>query len=170
MNVQQALKAAYDYCIAFNGRCEAINVVEWAMKEYPRLFFQESDRLITQASLRQAKAIMKAAEPSMAQEDVESENQLHLPLGNLPGMQPPRTLVVETAKRTYCHVRYDVATWADLEGALEQKEKNITHAILRRDDHLRKMDALAPYMKDRPERTVGEACELMKKEPPAGAK
>lgn len=169
MTVQDAIREAYEYLMGFTGRVFADQLVAYAMKNHGDLFLLESNHLITKATLRQAKDFMKSVGAQDTNEDVDSQNQIDLPLGILPGMRPPRTLVVETEQPgRYCHVRYDVATWEDMVAARHEKEKNIEHAILRRDDHLRKMDALAPYLETTPGRTIAEACELLRKDFPEG--
>ena len=165
MILRQALAEAYDYCMGFTGRCRAQDVVDRALSQHPKLFMQESARLAYKAALREAKAYMKEIEPKVSQEDVDSTNQLDLPLGNLPGMRPPRSLIVAEGTDGYVHVRYDVATWADMEAALSEKTLNIERAIARRDDHMLKMRVLKPYLQPHPARTVREACELMAKNP-----
>lgn len=164
MILRNALAEAFDACMAqSSGRCRAKDIVSEAQHKHPELFLRESERLIVQAALREAKALMK----SSAVEDVSSSNQQDLPLGILPGMRPPLTVIVplpeEDPEDKFEYVRYDCATWEDLEAALEIKTTNMDRAIARKEDHLLKMDALRLYLQGFPGRTVGEACELMKK-------
>jgi hypothetical protein len=162
MILRQALAEAYEHCIA-QGRCQAKDVVEEAQHRHPDLFSHESARLVHQAALREAKAFMKEAYV-LSEEDVDSTNQAELPLGLLPGMPAPRTLIVAIAPGEYVHVRYDCATWADMEAALLEKGLNIDRAIARKDDHILKMDALRRYLAPFSHRTIAEAYELMRKD------
>lgn len=161
--LRQAFAEAYAHQVGFTGRCNADGVTNYVLHHYPDLCLQDNRRLVHKALRLEAKAFMKEQAP-LSEEEVTSHNQLDLPLGILPGMRPPKTLIVEKAKGEFEHVRYDVATWADLEAALKEKTLNIDRAIARREDHLRKMDAMRPHLRDFPHRTVAEACELMRKE------
>ena len=148
-----------------HGRNRAVlcpGSVEDVMRTNADEVLQDTRRLVLRELRHQAKEFMKTQQPA-SEEETDSVNQLDLPLGILPGMVPPRTLLVELPTGDYEHVRYDVATWNDLEAALIEKTLNIERAIARRQDHELKMAALAPHMREAPERTVAEACELMRK-------
>jgi hypothetical protein len=120
-------------------------------------------QLMLKAALRAAKDWMRE-HSSLTEEDLTSANQPELPLGILPGYRPPMALAVLVKDGEYEYVRYDCATWADLEGALIERTLNIERAIARKQDHVEKMYALRPYLQGYPERTVAEACELMRKD------
>ena len=162
MAMRGPLAEAYEHLMSGTGRCSADDLAQWVSHQYPDIVLDNVRRLAYKQLRREAREFMKEQRP-VSEEDVTSQNQLGLPLGILPGMRPPRTLVVQLPTGAYEHVRYDVARWTDLESALEEKTLNIERAIARREDHQRKMDALAPHMRLTPARTVGEACEIMQK-------
>lgn len=165
MILRNALAEAFDACMA-RGRCKANDIVSEAQHKHPELFLRESERLIVKAALREAKALMRGSGATL--EDVNAPNQQELPLGILPGLRPPLALAVpltdEDHEADFEYVRYDCATWEDLEAALDIKTTNVDRAITRKEDHLLKMDALRLYLQGFSGRTVAEACELMKKD------
>lgn len=164
MTLRETFAEAYEHCVEATRRCTQTCIVDYSLQHHPEVFWKDSTRAQRKTWLLEAKKFMRSLEPTVSEEDVTSTNQLDLPLGILPGMRPPRTLIVESAERGYEHVCYDAATWEDLESAVELRNRNIDRAIACREDLLRKKDALRPYMEGHPERTVGEACELMRKD------
>lgn len=163
MSLRLALAEAFETCMG-TGRCRATDIVSTAQAAYPDMFAHESARLIRQAALREAKALMRQS--GATEEDVTTHNEPQLPLGILPGLRPPLAVAVPLPDGDYEYVRYDCATWNDLESAMQEKTLNVDRAIARKEDHLRKMDALRKYLYRFAGRTVAEACELMRKDQP----
>lgn len=80
-------------------------------------------------------------------------------LGILPGACPPLRIQVPQPDGSVDYVRYDCATWTDLEGALQE----ITPGV-QQYDHLFKMEMLRPVLESFPARTVAEGCSILSKQ------
>lgn len=163
MKLRQALIEAIGQCLGIQGRCTVDQVVSAARQEHPELFLQESERLIWKAARRETKELLRNTLDATLDED-DDDGQEELPLSILPGLSPPHAVAVAQVDGPFMYVRYDCATWADLEGALQERTLNVARAVARREDHELKMDAMRAYLQAYPGRTVAEACELMQKE------
>ena len=104
--------------------------------------------------------IEELAMPSQTTPAITGDN----PLSVLPGLRPWVLLEVPGADGQPVFLPYHTATWAELTAALSKLEDEARQAGLRLGDHQLKMDALRQYMADTPERTIAEACELMRRD------
>jgi hypothetical protein len=153
---------AAEVCMDATGRCRALDLVEFVQTHYPALVATAVTTLLRKSLLREAKSWMRRS--SLKEADTSQPNQLDLPLGVLPGLRPPKALAVPLGDGEYEYVRYDAATWADMQGALQERTQNVDRAIAKRQDHLLKMQYLKFYLEASPTRTIGEACALIRGE------
>lgn len=163
-SLRSILHESVDVCLE-QGRCTVSMVVTYAMQSYPEVFEDERDRLILAAAKREAKMILGVVTQSTMFQAMGASAQLTLPLDILPGMSPPLAIAVDPGDGGEIeYVRFDCATWADLEAGLQEREHNIERAVAKRDDFLLKMDALARLMRQDLSMTVALACEQLHKE------
>lgn len=107
----------------------------------------------------------------VAHSDAEEVGRL---LSVLPGKPAPfagRIPNRKPAKDRY--VRFDLATWVDLQGFLQDRKARVrwarggetkARAVQWQEDLQRKMRLLAPYMVHNPTMTVAEACRRLQQE------
>jgi hypothetical protein len=160
----QVLREAVDLCFS-QGRCNLSMVIATARQAHPEVFDREGDLLIDQAAGRHAKRLINKLLEMVPIPGVNMPAQLELPLAILPGAAPPFAIAVDhgTGEEVE-YVRFDCATWADLQAAYREREENIRRAVAKRDDFALKMGLLGTVMTVQPAMTVGEACELLRKD------
>jgi hypothetical protein len=164
LRIRTILSEAIDACWGQAGRTDAYQVIAYARRQHPEVFRQHARHLSDQAAYRTATALLKRAAAQTMAQAFGAAAQLDLPLAALPGESPPLAIAVDHHDdRPVEYVRFDCATWPDMQAGLAQREDNIRRAVGKRDDFVLKMDALRQYMEPEHGRTVAEACELLRK-------
>src|SRR5882672_7721891 len=124
-SLYQVLREAVDVCFS-HGRCNLSLVIATARQAHPEVFHSERDRLIEQAAGRHAKRLINKMLEMVPIPGVNMPAQLDLPLSILPGASPPFAIAVDPGTGEEVeYVRFDCATWPDLQAAFREREDNI---------------------------------------------
>lgn len=139
------------------GRCTVDDVADEAIAEHGDLIDAEAKALV----YRQIKSVVRRLLRNLSENEDDPGAQQALP-----GLKLPTTIAVKREDGVYEYVRADQATWEDLEAGLAEREHNIVHATIKRDQFRAEMDRLRPWMGDDPDCTVADA---LRREKSAGA-
>lgn len=129
-----------------DGPLHIDEVVAEAIATHADLFAAEGDRLARKAADRIVKDVMRR----LGEDDDTDETRL-------PGLSLPSVIYVDPGDAEPYYRRTDLATWAEIEAGLAERQRNAERAQARIDRYLDGMDRLRPIMADDPAVTVGEA-------------
>lgn len=139
------------HAVLAEGRCTIDEVAERAEALHGDLIEAESRQLVRE----QIKSIVRKLLRDLADDDDGEQAQQALP-----GLKLPSAIAVRGKDEDIYYVRADMATWDEVLAGLAEREQNIVHAIIKRDQYMEAVDRLRPWMEHNPSRTVADALRL----------
>jgi len=141
------LRSCADSLLENEHEVRPSDVVECALARYPDQMESHRDRLIYQAAQHIVKAMLR-------HESESADDQMQLD-----GLAFPRAIAVRSNADVY-YVRADKAVFHEVEAGYDERVRNVTSAIAKRDAYEAGMERLRPIMADHPEMTVAEALDI----------
>ena len=133
-----------------DGPVRIDDVVADAITRHRDLFRAEGEHLATKAARRIVKDVLRR----LGEDDSVEEL-------TLPDMPLPSVIYVEPPVGEPYYRRTDLATWAEVQAGLAERERNVDRARQKLQQYRTGMKALAPLMADQPTLTVGDAVRSM---------
>lgn len=156
--IRSILRECRDACLAATGSCLASEVLNFALANYGPELREHQEEAMRREYLSMLKALLKETSED---DGVDSGASTQLPL---PGFDPPTTMAVLQADGEYLYVLFLRMTWEQMQGAIEERDRNMDRVRKRRADLRRKARVLRPYMENNPSMTVQDALVLLQRD------